>query len=77
MPQRLRNGMDDVAVVPLTVLQKLVEGSLLVSRREYATGVVDISLEDTQHRYDLTYIRAGERVTLYRVSTTPGRAAPR
>jgi len=53
----------EIALVPLTVLQDLLDGSLLVSVAETSDGVVDISIADSEERYDLTDLGEGEKQT--------------
>ena len=73
-------GETDLQLVPQTVLQRLLDGSLLVSTTESPDGVIDIALEDASEAYDLTLIDEGEKQTFFRVPNKPmqtGVASPR
>jgi len=61
------DSADDIALVPITVLSKLLDGELLVSEAHFSTGKVEISLTDRESGFDLASLKRGERQLFYRV----------
>jgi len=59
--------VDDIALVPVTVLSKLLDGELLVSETHFPNGTHEISLVDPELGFDLASLEPGERQQFYRM----------
>jgi len=61
----------DIGLVPVDVLQGLLDGALLVARTEFPSGVVEIALQEAGAPCGLHHMEAGEQVTFFRVPAPP------
>ncbi|MBT3199685.1 MAG: hypothetical protein HN350_07190 [Phycisphaerales bacterium] len=58
-----------IELVPIEILQGLMNGKMLVSKIEFPDGTVDISLEHSYTKFDLGSIENGEIQTFARMKT--------
>lgn len=55
-------------LVPVDILESLIDGRMLVQKTVFADGVTDIQLTDASSKPNLETLESGEEVTFYRVA---------